>query len=175
MAKTITLVKRQMQLLKMTQEVQSTVESKLNKKQRESYLRQQLKQIKDELNEKDDEQEEDEVAELQKRIDEAQLPEEPEKAASRELKRMKKMNPSQPEYSVIRSYLEVLADIPWTVSSPTVVDVDKARIQLDEDHYGLDKIKRRILEYLAVRKLKQDMRGPILCFVGPPGVGKVNK
>ena len=173
LTKVTTLIKRQVQVLTISQDVQATVESKLSKKQREQYLRQQLKTIQEELGEKAD-SEEDEVEELQKRLEEAQLPEEVDRAVQRELRRLKRMQPAQPEYSVIRNYLEWIVEMPWHASTTDNLDIDAARRQLDEDHYGLDKIKRRILEYLAVRKLKSDLRGPILCFIGPPGVGKTS-
>ena len=173
MAKVTTLIKRQVQVLTISQDVQATVESKLSKKQREVYLRQQLKAIQEELGERAD-QEEDEVGELEKRLEEAQLPEEVDKAVQRELRRLKRMQPAQPEYSVIRNYLEWIVEMPWHTGTPDRLDIEAARAQLDADHYGLDKVKRRILEYLAVRKLKSDLRGPILCFIGPPGVGKTS-
>ncbi|TPX36116.1 hypothetical protein SmJEL517_g01597 [Synchytrium microbalum] len=172
--RTLELLTRQIQVLKISQKLQSTVESKLGKKQREFFLRQQLDAIKKELGEDGDAQEEDEVADLSKRINDAKLPDEPAKAAGRELKRLKRMHPSMAEYQVVRTYLEWLAEVPWSLSTTDVLDISRARWQLDEDHYGLDKVKTRILEFLAVRKLKQDLKGPILCFLGPPGVGKTS-
>ncbi|TPX50858.1 hypothetical protein SeLEV6574_g00652 [Synchytrium endobioticum] len=180
--KTLELLTRQIQVLKISQRLQSTVESKLGKKQREFFLRQQasietmslLDAIKKELGEDGDTQEEDEVADLTKRVNEAKLPNEPQKAAQRELQRLKRMHPSVAEYQVVRTYLEWLAEVPWSISTNDVLDISQARRQLDEDHYGLHKVKTRILEFLAVRKLKQDLKGPILCFVGPPGVGKTS-
>ncbi|KAI9017192.1 Lon protease C-terminal proteolytic domain-containing protein [Gaertneriomyces semiglobifer] len=170
---TLELLTRQIQVLKISQKLQSTVESKLGKKQREFFLRQQLDAIKKELGESD-EGEEDEVADLTKRINEAKLPEEASKAAIRELKRLKRMHPSMAEYQVVRTYLEWLSELPWDKQSEDVLDISRAKEQLDSDHFGLEKVKTRILEYLAVRKLKQDLRGPILCFLGPPGVGKTS-
>src|SRR5207253_9704156 len=108
------------------------------------------------------------------RIEKAGLPEEALKEAQRELERVKQMNPMSPEVSIIRTYLEWMASLPWSTNTPDVLDLIEARRILDEDHYDLEKIKDRILDYLAVRKLKADMRGPILCFVGPPGVGKTS-
>ncbi|KAJ3094089.1 hypothetical protein HDU97_008524, partial [Phlyctochytrium planicorne] len=167
------LLTRQVQVLKISQKLQTTVENKLGQKQREFILRQQLNAIKAELGETDD-AEEDEVADLSKRLLESKLPEEVSKSAQRELRRLKKMQPSLAEYQVLRSYLDLICELPWSVSSEDVLDISKARAQLDEDHYGLEKVKTRILEFLAVRKLKKDLKGPILCFAGPPGVGKTS-
>ncbi|KAI9088735.1 ATP-dependent protease La [Phlyctochytrium arcticum] len=172
-SRTLELLTRQIQVLKISQKLQSTVESKLGKKQREFYLRQQLDAIKKELGEADD-QEEDDVADLGKRITEAKLPEEASKSADRELRRLKRMHSGMAEYQVIRTYLEWLSELPWDKSTQDVMDIARARRQLDEDHFGLEKVKTRVLEYLAVRKLKQDLKGPILCFLGPPGVGKTS-
>ncbi|KAI8810281.1 Lon protease C-terminal proteolytic domain-containing protein, partial [Cladochytrium replicatum] len=169
------LLVRQIQVLKISQKLQSTVESKLGKKQREFFLRQQLDAIKKELGESDEGTgEEDEVADLGRRLGEAKLPDEPAKVAGRELRRLKRMHPSMAEYQVIRTYLETLLELPWATSTPDMSDIGAARKQLDADHCGLEKVKTRILEYLAVRKLKNDMKGPILCFLGPPGVGKTS-
>jgi ATP-dependent Lon protease len=133
----------------------------------------QLEAIKSELGENDD-NEEDEVADLAKRINESKMPDEAMKAAQRELKRLRKMHSSLAEYQVIRTYLEWLVEVPWSQSTEDILDIIKARDQLNEDHYGLEKVKKRVLEYLAVRKLKSDLKGPILCFLGPPGVGKTS-
>ncbi|MEO1173889.1 MAG: endopeptidase La, partial [Myxococcota bacterium] len=142
------------------------------KTQREYYLRQQLKAIKDELGEGDDS--DDDLAELESRVNESQLPEEVDKAARKELRRLRNMSPSQAEYTVARTYLEWLCDLPWNDASTDKIDLKEVRDILDGDHYGLDKVKKRIVEFLAVRKLKSDMKGPILCFVGPPGTGKTS-
>ncbi|KAF9989807.1 hypothetical protein BGZ75_004809 [Mortierella antarctica] len=174
--KAVELLTRQIHVLKISQKVHDNVEGKLNKKQREFYLRQQMAAIKEELGEKDA-GEEDEMSVIEQRLSAANLPSEVQKAADRELKRLRKMQPSSSEYSVIRNYLDWLADLPWAVSSEDVLDVEKARRQLNDDHHGLEKVKRRILEYLAVTKLQQlkgDVKGPILCLVGPPGVGKTS-
>ncbi|KAF9950804.1 hypothetical protein BGZ70_001223 [Mortierella alpina] len=174
--KAVELLTRQIHVLKISQKVHDNVEGKLNKKQREFYLRQQMAAIKVELGEKDA-GEEDEMSVMEQRLSAANLPPEVQKAADRELKRLRKMQPSSSEYSVIRNYLDWLADLPWAVSSEDVLDVEKARRQLNDDHHGLEKVKRRILEYLAVTKLQQlkgDIKGPILCLVGPPGVGKTS-
>ncbi|RKO91429.1 Lon protease C-terminal proteolytic domain-containing protein [Blyttiomyces helicus] len=167
------LLTRQVQTLKISQKLQSTVESKIGTKQREFFLRQQLEAIKKELGDNDD-GEEDEVGDLSRRILAAKLPIESHKSASRELTRLKRMNPSMAEYQVIRTYLEWLAELPWDRSTDDVMDIARARAQLDGDHFGLEKVKSRILEYLAVRKLKADLKGPILCLLGPPGVGKTS-
>lgn len=160
------------QVLKISQKVHDNVEGKLNKKQREFYLRQQMAAIKEELGEKDS-SEEDEMTTIENRLTAANLPPEVQKAADREIKRLKKMQPASSEYSVIRNYLDWLGDLPWSKSSEDILDVERARKQLNDDHHGLEKVKRRILEYLAVTKLQQlkgDVKGPILCLVGPPGV-----
>ena len=166
------LLSRQFEVMKLSNKINSQVKGEMSKTQREYYLRQQLKAIKEELGDKDDD--ENGIEELEKRLRNAKLPEDAEKAMNRELKRMKNMQPSQAEYTVARTYLEWLADLPWSKSSTDNLDLSNAQTQLDDDHYGLDKIKKRIVEYLAVRKLKSDMKGPILCFVGPPGVGKTS-
>ena len=166
------LLSRQFEVMKLSNKINSQVKGEMSKTQREYYLRQQLKAIKEELGDKDDD--ENGIEELEKRLRNARLPEEAEKAMNRELKRMKNMQPSQAEYTVARTYLEWMADLPWSVQSTDNLDLNNAQRQLNDDHYGLDKIKKRIVEYLAVRKLKADMKGPILCFVGPPGVGKTS-
>ncbi|GJJ73158.1 ATP-dependent Lon protease [Entomortierella parvispora] len=174
--KAVELLTRQIHVLKISQKVHDNVEGKLNKKQREFYLRQQMAAIKEELGEKDA-GEEDEMTTIENRLNAANLPAEVQKAADREMKRLRKMQPASSEYSVIRNYLDWLGDLPWTKSSEDILDVEKARKQLNDDHHGLEKVKRRILEYLAVTKLQQmkgDVKGPILCLVGPPGVGKTS-
>ncbi|KAI8917974.1 Lon protease C-terminal proteolytic domain-containing protein [Entophlyctis helioformis] len=174
LAKVVALLNRQIQVLKISQKLQSTVENKLGKKQREFLLREQLEAIKKELGETDEEGGDEEVGDLSRRIAEAKLPEEAQRVAHRELKRLKRMNPSMAEHQVIRTYLECITELPWSQSTPDNLDVIRARGILDNDHYGLDRVKTRIVEYLAVRKLKNDLRGPIMCFVGPPGVGKTS-
>ncbi|KAJ1566864.1 hypothetical protein HK405_008109, partial [Cladochytrium tenue] len=171
--RTLELLNRQIQVLKISQKLQTTVENKLGQKQREFILRQQLDAIKKELGESDD-AEEDEAADLAKRIAEAKLPEEAAKAAERELRRLKRMHSGMAEFQVTRTYLEWLAEVPWSQTTDDILDITRARKQLDEDHYGLEKVKTRVIEFLAVRKLKSDLKGPILCFVGPPGVGKTS-
>ncbi|MBI5497629.1 MAG: endopeptidase La [Deltaproteobacteria bacterium] len=170
--KVLELISRQLEVLKLSNKINTQVKGEMSKTQREYYLRQQLKAIKEELGER--EEDENGLEELEKRLKKAALAPEAEKAAQKELRRMRNMQPSQAEYTVARTYLEWMADLPWSKSSDDNLDLDNAKNKLDGDHYGLDKIKKRIIEYLAVRKLKNDMKGPILCFVGPPGVGKTS-
>src|SRR6187549_3197774 len=144
----------------------------MDKGQREFFLRQQLKAIQDELGEGDEQQAE--INELREKIEAANLPEEARKQADRELNRLEKLPPAAAEYGVIRTYLEWLVELPWSVSTEDDLDIQHARDVLDEDHYDLEEVKDRILEYLAVRSLNPDSHGPILCFVGPPGVGKTS-
>jgi ATP-dependent Lon protease len=148
------------------------VKGEMSKTQREYYLRQQLKAIKEELGEIGEEEEE--LDELAERLKKAGLPAEVEKVAQKELSRLKSIPTASSEYTVARTYLDWIADLPWSKRTEDNLDIENARTVLDTDHYGLQKIKKRILEYLAVRKLKNDMRGPILCLVGPPGVGKTS-
>ena len=175
--KTITLLTREIQRIKLGEEIQTEVHDEISKTQREYYLREQMKAIKRELGE---DEETVEIKELEDRIKAAGLPEEAEKVAMKELDRLTRIPTQSPEYSVSRTYIEWLADLPWSKSSDDQINVKKAEKILDEDHYGLEKVKERILEYLAVRNLKQArnpdgvVRGPILCFSGPPGVGKTS-
>ena len=175
--KTITLLTREIQRIKLGEEIQSEVHDEISKTQREYYLREQMKAIKRELGE---DEETVEIKELEDRIKAAGLPEEAKKVAMKELDRLTRIPTQSPEYSVSRTYIEWLADLPWSKSSDDQINVKKAEKILDKDHYGLEKVKERILEYLAVRNLKQErnpdgvVRGPILCFSGPPGVGKTS-
>src|SRR6185436_16088739 len=153
-------------------QIQSQVESEIDKGQREFFLRQQMKAIQDELGEGDEQQAE--VNELRERIEQAKLPDHALKAADRELSRLEKLPPAAAEHGVIRTYLEWLVELPWSAHTEDNLDIAHAREVLDADHYDLEKVKDRILEYLAVRKLNPDSPGPILCFVGPPGVGKTS-
>jgi ATP-dependent Lon protease len=157
--------------LELGSKIQSDVQEEINKNQREYYLREQMKAIQKELGEEDDNLD---TKELRVRMEKAKLPDEVKKTVEKELERLGKMHPSSAEYMVSRTYIEWLLDLPWSVSTPDALNIPKAKDVLEHDHYGLDKVKKRILEYLAVRKLKNDMRGPILCFVGPPGVGKTS-
>ena len=162
---------KRLETVEMSNQIQKAVKEDMDDKQREFFLRQQLKAIRKELGEDD---EHTDVNELKERVAAAKLGEEPRKAAEKELERLAKIPPSSPEYTVSRTYLEWILDLPWEVSTTDSLDIDEAQRILDHDHYGLEKIKKRIIEFLAVRKLKHDMHGPILCFVGPPGVGKTS-
>lgn len=168
---------RQLHVLKISEQVHSSVEGKLTKKQREFYLRQQLEAIKKELGESNGsngEKDEDELEQLGAKIEEADLSEEASTVAQRELKRLKKLQPASSEYAVARNYLELLADLPWNKKSEDVIDIKQAKQRLEDDHFGLDHVKKRIIEYLSVIKIKGDLKAPIICFVGPPGVGKTS-
>jgi ATP-dependent Lon protease len=166
------ILTRELEVVRLGTKIQSQVESEIDKGQREYFLRQQLKAIQDELGEGDEQQAE--IKELRERIEAAELPEEARKQAERELGRLERLPPAAAEYGVIRTYLEWLVDLPWNKETEDNLDIEHARKVLDEDHYDLEEVKDRILEYLAVRKLNPDSPGPILCFVGPPGVGKTS-
>ncbi len=166
------LLNRKREILKLSNKIDSAVKGEMSKTQREYYLRQQLKAIKEELGELGEEEEE--LDELAERLKKAGLPPEVDKVAQKELNRLKSIPTASSEYTVARTYLDWIADLPWAKRTDDNLDIENARQILDTDHYGLQKIKKRTLEYLAVRKLKNDMRGPILCFVGPPGVGKTS-
>ncbi len=166
------LVNHQLNILELGNKIQSQVKGDMDKRQREYYLRQQLKAIKEELGEAEDETVE--IDEYRTKIHERGLTEEAIKEAERELDRLSKMHPSSAEYTVASTYLDWLTDLPWQKGTQDNMDINKARKVLDDDHFGLDKPKRRIVEYLAVRKLKPDSKGPILCFAGPPGTGKTS-
>ncbi len=163
---------RQLAILELSTKIQEQVGSELTKAQRDHFLRQQLKAIQDELGES--ESENPEIAELWERIKKAGPPVEVQNEAERELERLAGMHPSSAEYSIVRTYLDWLAILPWSKASRDRLDLRRARKVLDADHFDLEKIKERILEYLAVRKLKKDMKGPILCLAGPPGTGKTS-
>ncbi|KAI3791011.1 hypothetical protein L2E82_04528 [Cichorium intybus] len=167
------LVDRHLQSIRVAEKITKKVEGQLSKSQKEYLLRQQMRAIKEELGDNDDE--DDDVAGLERKMQAAGMPPNVWKHAQRELRRLKKMQPQQPGYNSSRVYLELLADLPWQTSSEEIeLDLKAAKERLDSDHYGLEKVKQRIIEYLAVRKLKPDARGPVLCFVGPPGVGKTS-
>jgi ATP-dependent Lon protease len=178
---------KQKEVLSLRKQIAEEASEEMSKAQRDYYLRQQLEAIRRELGEMDET--EAEIEEYRRRIAEAELPEEAEKEALRELKRMEKMPPQAAEYSVIKTYLDWLLDLPWHTLTEDNLDIEHARQVLDEDHYDLQKVKDRILEFLAVRKLVQERgieepeghegelheaMGAILCFVGPPGVGKTS-
>ncbi|MGD8758293.1 MAG: endopeptidase La [Deltaproteobacteria bacterium] len=166
------LVNRELEVLELGQKIQSQVKQDMDKTQREFYLRQQLKAIKEELGEKDESKVE--VEEYRTKIAEKNLPEEAKKEAERELQRLERMHPSSAEYTVASTYLDWITALPWHQSTKDMLNIKNAQGVLDEDHYNLEKVKKRIIEYLAVRKLKPDSKGPILCFVGPPGTGKTS-
>jgi ATP-dependent Lon protease len=158
--------------LRLREQIRSEVQEKIAGTQREFFLREQLKAIHKELGEEDDD--EREVEELRRRLDQAGLSDEAQKESERELRRLRHMSAASPEYMVIRTYLEWLADVPWQATSALEVDLERAATILDRDHYDLEKVKERILEFLAVLRIKKELKGPILCFVGPPGVGKTS-
>jgi ATP-dependent Lon protease len=167
-----TILNRELEVLELGTKIQSQVQSEMEKGQREFFLRQQLKAIQDELGEGDADQAE--INELRERLEALDLPEDTEKAAQRELARLERLPPAAAEYGVIRTYLEWILTLPWNQTTEDNLDLEQARRILDEDHYDLDKVKERIIEYLAVSKLKDEVSGPILCFAGPPGVGKTS-
>src|SRR5712671_4285288 len=170
--KLIVILGREIELLELGHKIQSQVQTELNKNQREYYLRQQLKAIQKELGEGDARS--SEIEDLEKKIEAAKMPEDARKAADKELDRLKMIPPESAEHTVVRTYLDWLVSVPWSVSTSDNLDIKHARAVLDEDHFDLEKVKERILEFLAVRKLKSDTKGPILCFVGPPGTGKTS-
>ncbi len=166
------LLARELEILEIGQRIQSEIKEQISRTQREYYLREQLKAIQRELGEKDPQQAE--IEELRRRIEEARLPPEAQREAERELDRLATLHPAAPDYALTRTFLDWLATLPWSVVTEDHLDIAEAQRILDEDHYDLERVKERILDFLAVRKLKQDIRGPILCFVGPPGVGKTS-
>ncbi|HYH62440.1 MAG TPA: endopeptidase La, partial [Solirubrobacterales bacterium] len=166
------ILARELEVIQLGSKIQSQVQSEIDKGQREYLLREQLKAIQRELGEENPEQAE--IAELRERVEAAGLPEQAAKAAERELSRLERLPAAAAEYGVIRTYLEWMVDLPWSKSTEDNLDIAHARDVLDEDHYDLEKVKERILEYLAVRSLNPESHGPILCFVGPPGVGKTS-
>jgi ATP-dependent Lon protease len=165
----IMALSREIEVLAIKGRIESKAQEEMTDAQRQYMLRQQLKAIQAELGEGDGE-----AQELRRRVEEAALPEAVQTVAMREVDRLDRMTPASPEYQMIRTYLDWILDVPWDKPTEDRIDPDEARTVLDEDHYDLDKVKERIVEYLAVRKLKGDMKGPILCFVGPPGVGKTS-
>ncbi len=171
MNKLFLALNKEVEVLQLSQKIQAQAANELGKSQRDYILREQMKAIKRELGDAD---ETSELEEFEKKIAEAKMPEYAEQAARKELDRLSHMNPSSAEYTVSRTYLDWLVSLPWSKSTTDKLDLKKAKKILDEDHYDLEKVKDRILEYLAVRKLKSDIKGPILCFVGPPGVGKTS-
>ena len=169
--KVYTILTREIEVLAISQKIQAKAASELGKSQRDYILREQMRAIKRELGDTDDH---NEIEEFEKKILESKMPEQAEAAALKELDRLSHMSPSSAEYTVSRTYIDWLVSMPWSISTEDKLNLKKAKQVLDEDHYNLVKIKDRILEHLAVRKLKADIKGPILCFVGPPGVGKTS-
>jgi ATP-dependent Lon protease len=165
------LLNEYLQKLEIGSKIQSEVQGEISKSQREYFLREQLKAIRKELG---DDTEGVEIQELRDKLEKAGMPEEAKKAAEKEIDRLSRMPSSSAEYTVSRTYIDWLLDLPWSVLTEDNLDLKKAEEILEGDHYGLEKVKKRILEYLAVRKLKEQMKGPILCFLGPPGVGKTS-
>jgi len=166
------LLGKEVQVLTMQAKIQSQAKDEMTKSQREYFLREQMRAIRSELGEVDEHTEE--IKTLRQKIKKAKMPKEVEKEARRELVRLEQMHPDAAEASMVRTYLDWLIDMPWSKSTPENIDLQKAKKVLEEDHYDLEKVKERILEYLSVRKLKKKMKGPILCFIGPPGVGKTS-
>jgi ATP-dependent Lon protease len=170
--KVLRLLTRQLEILKMRERINSQIKEEMGKNQREYVLRQQLKAIKEELGEDDGDQ--SDLDGLEDRIAKANLPTEAEQVAKKQTKRLRNMQVGSAEYTVVRTYLDWILDLPWHLQTPDNMEIAAVRKVLDDDHYGLEKVKKRILEYLAVRKLKKDKKGPILCLIGPPGVGKTS-
>lgn len=164
----------ELQILKLRHQIASQAQAEIGKSQREYFLRQQLKEIQQELGEIEGDYEESDVGQLKKRIEETDLPEDVKKEATREVKRLTKLPPTAPDHQVIRSYLELVLELPWTKTTEDSLELSRVRQVLDEDHYGIQDVKERILEHLAVLKLNPSAKAPILCLVGPPGVGKTS-
>lgn len=167
------LLNREQEIMRLGSKIQSEVKDEITKAQREHILREQMRAIQRELGEGES-SESQEIKELKEKVSRLKAPAEVQKVADDELNRLARIHPSSAEYTVSRTYLDWMTNLPWNISTEDDLDIKKAQTVLDEDHYGLEKVKERILEYLAVRKLKSDMKGPILCFVGPPGVGKTS-
>jgi ATP-dependent Lon protease len=168
----LSFINRELEILELSKKIQADVKTELDKAQKDFYLREHIKALQNELGEGDERTRE--ADELQFRLEEAELPPHALKEAEREMARFKRTPPTSPDHQVIRNYLEWMIELPWAKSTEDNLDLAQAKQILDEDHYDLEKVKKRILEYLAVRKLKPDMKGPILCFVGPPGTGKTS-
>jgi len=166
------ILTREIELLTVQQKIQSEARGEIDKTQREYFLREQLKAIQKELGDIDERAEE--VREFRKKIEDAKMPEKVMKEAEKQLKRLEKMHPDSAEAATVRTYLDWMVELPWSKSTNDNLDIKAAEKVLNEDHYDLEKVKERILEYLSVRKLKAKMKGPIICFIGPPGVGKTS-
>ncbi len=165
------VLSHRLQVIELSRKIESDVQGEIDRGQREAYLRERLRAIRRELGEEEDDAE---IEELEKRITNLDMPEPVEKVARQELDRLARMSPAAAEYHVLRSYIDWLLDMPWGTFTDDNLDLRAAAAQLDADHYDLKKVKKRVIEYLAVRKLKPEKRGPILCFIGPPGVGKTS-
>ncbi len=163
---------KKLETIEMSAEIQKSVREDIDEKQRHFFLKQQMAHIKKELGE--DDKESVDYTELKQQLNEAKLPKAVRAVADKELGRLARISPSSSEYTVSRTYLDWILELPWEVETTDSLDINKAEIDLNKDHYGLEPIKKRIIEFLAVRKLKADMHGPILCFSGPPGVGKTS-
>jgi ATP-dependent Lon protease len=163
---------KELELSTMQAKIQSQAKEEMSKTQREYFLREQLRAIKSELGDMDEKAQE--INEFSQKIEKAKMPPDAEKESRKQLSRLEQMHPDSAEASIVRTYLDWMVDIPWSIETKDNLDIKKGKKVLDEDHYDLDKVKERILEYLSVRKLKKKMKGPILCFVGPPGVGKTS-
>ncbi|HEY4211725.1 MAG TPA: endopeptidase La [Steroidobacteraceae bacterium] len=170
--KVLKLLDHRVEVLKITKDISEQTHAALGERQREAVLREQMRQLQKELGEDDDSS--SDIEELEKAIKAAAMPAEVDEHVRKELKRLQRTNEASPEYGMVRSYLDWMVGLPWSKTDGEDIDIERARKVLDEDHYGLEKVKRRILEYLAVRKLNPQGRSPILCFVGPPGVGKTS-
>jgi len=166
------IISKELEVLTMQQKIQADARGEIDKSQREYFLREQLKAIQKELGEVDERTED--ISELRKKLEEAAMPEKVKAEVDKQLKRLERMHPDAAESGVIRTYVETMVELPWSKLTQDNLDIKGAKKVLDEDHYDLEKVKERILEYLAVRKLKEKLKGPILCFVGPPGVGKTS-
>ncbi|PAU92953.1 endopeptidase La [Aliifodinibius salipaludis] len=171
MEQVMEFLNKELQVLNLSEEIRTKVKSDIDEQQRDFYLRQQMKAIQEALGEDGEHQE---IASLRKRAKEKDLPEEAQETVEKELKRLERTPNSSPNHGVIHNYIEWILDLPWEKYSDDNLDLENAQDVLDDDHYGLDKVKKRIIEYLAVLKLKKDMKAPILCFYGPPGVGKTS-
>src|SRR5699024_2897757 len=169
--KVMKFLDKELQVLNISEEIRSKVKTDIDEQQRDFYLRQQMKTIQEALGEDSEQQE---VEELRKRAEEKDLPQEAKETVEKELSRLERTPSASPNYGIIHSYVEWILDLPWNEFSKDNLNLKNAREVLDKDHYGLDKVKKRIIEYLAVLKLKEDRKAPILCFYGPPGVGKTS-
>ena len=167
------IIETEMSLLKLSSKITSNVRDEIDKSQKEYYLREQLRVIKKELGE-DDEDDDGDLGSIKSKILNCGMPEYALKASLKEFKRLKRINPNSSEYTVSRTYLEWLCDLPWSIQSQDSLDIQESSSLLDKDHYGMEDVKERILEFLSVRKLRDDMKGPIMCLIGPPGVGKTS-